>query len=150
MYMNKAIILGNLVQTPELKTTTNGNQVTNFSIATNENYTDRNGEKKNKAQFHNVTAFGKPAEIISQYSNKGENLLIEGKIETDAYEKNGETKYSTKIIVQNFQLGKNIQKEETTKQPKPPEEKPKPKMENKNAFKTQEHQEEINLNEIPF
>ena len=107
--VNKAIILGRLGRDPEIRHTPNGNSVCNFSIATSETWKDKNtGEKRERTEWHNCVSFGKQGEIIAQYVKKGDQLYIEGKIQTDEYEKEGQKHYSTKINVNSFSfIGSN-------------------------------------------
>jgi len=120
--MNKVFLLGNLGQDPIMKKT-DKITITSFSIATTERYKDKQGEKKTITEWHNVVTFGKLAEIVEKYVKKGDKLLIEGKIKTDEFEKDGIKRYSTKIIGKEMQmLGSknktNVNNEnETIKQP---------------------------------
>lgn len=101
--INKVILLGLLGQDPEVRYTASGTCVTTFSIATNEQYKDkRTGEKVEKAVWHNCVGFAKTGEIIGEYFKKGMKVYIEGSIDHQKYEKEGETKYITKIIVKDF------------------------------------------------
>ena len=107
MNLNKAIIVGNLTQDPEVRTTSSGDKVANFSVATNRMWTDKTtGEKQQKAEFHNVVLWRRLAEIAEQYLNKGSLVLIEGRIETRSWEgQDGNTRYKTEIVGENMQLG---------------------------------------------
>jgi single-strand DNA-binding protein len=106
MYINKAIIMGNLTRDPELKSLPSGIKVCSFSLATNRTWKDANGAKKDASEFHNVVAFGKPAEIIAQYSRKGSSLYAEGRIQTRSWDAtDGTKKYRTEIVLENFQFG---------------------------------------------
>jgi len=97
--VNKVIILGRLTKDPEIRFMPNGEGVANFSLATSESWKTKEGEKKEKAEFHNCVAYRKLSEVIGQYLRKGSQVYIEGKLTTEKYEKDGVTKYSTKIIV---------------------------------------------------
>jgi len=107
MNYNKAIIVGNITQDPEVRTTPSGDKVANFSVATNRTWTDKNtGEKQERAQFHNVVLWRRLAEIAEQYLNKGSLVLIEGRIETRSWEgEDGKKNYRTEIIGENIQMG---------------------------------------------
>jgi len=106
MNLNKAFILGNVTRDPENRALPSGKSVTSFGIATNRFYTDRNGEKKQDAEFHNVTAFGRLADISAQYLKKGSLVLIEGRIRTSSWQDaSGNRRYRTEIIAENLQLG---------------------------------------------
>lgn len=105
MYLNKALIYGNLTRDPELKSLPSGVQVCSFSLATNRVYKDRDGARQEATDFHNVVAFGRPGELIAQYMKKGRALFVEGRIQTRSWEKDGAKQYRTEIIVENFQFG---------------------------------------------
>ena len=105
MYLNKAILYGNLTRDPELKALPSGQQVANFSLATNRFYKDRDGAKQEQTEFHNVVAFGRQAELIGQYVKKGKPLYIEGRIQTRSWEKDGQKQYRTEVVIEQFQFG---------------------------------------------
>ncbi len=104
--VNKAIIVGNLGKEPDLRFMPNGKAVCNFTMATSESWKDKNtGAKKEETQWHRISAFGKVAEIISQYAHKGSKVYVEGKIKTRKWQnKDGVDQYTTEIIVEQFQL----------------------------------------------
>ena len=103
--LNKVMLIGNLGRDPEIRYSQQGLAVVNFSVATSEQWTDKNtGDKQEKTEWHNVVAFGKPAETLEKYLSKGSQVYIEGKLQTNTYEKEGQTHYSTKIVVGNFQF----------------------------------------------
>ncbi len=99
--VNKVILIGNLGQKPEIRYTSNGNAITNISIATSEIWKDKKtGEKKEKTEWHKVILFGKLAEISSKYLNKGSQIYIEGSLQTRKWkDKKGIERYITEIIV---------------------------------------------------
>lgn len=105
MNYNKAIIVGRVTGDPDIKKLPSGTMVANFSMATNRVYTVDN-EKKEEVTFHNIIAFGRLAELIGDYVNKGNLLLIEGRLQTRSWEDNktGEKKYKTEIILENLQF----------------------------------------------
>lgn len=105
MYLNKAIIVGNLTRDPELKTLPSGQPVTSFGMATNRYFKDRDGNKQDAVDYHNLIAFGKQAELIAQYLRKGSQLLVEGRIQTRSWDKDGQKMYRTEIIVEQMQFG---------------------------------------------
>jgi single-strand DNA-binding protein len=107
MYLNKVMLIGNLTRDPELKSLPSGTQVVNFGMATNRTYKDKNGEKKEVAEFHNVVAFGRLAEVISQYMKKGRQMYVEGRLQTRSWDdkETGKKNYRTEIIIENFQFG---------------------------------------------
>jgi len=106
MYLNKAIIIGNLTRDPELKSLPSGVQVAQFSLATNRVWKDKNGEKQESADFHNVVVFGRQAETTAQYLKKGSSCLVEGRIQTRSWEgQDGQKKYRTEIVADRVQFG---------------------------------------------
>ena len=107
MYLNKTIIVGNLTRDVELKALPSGQKVASFSIATNRTWKDANGAKQEAVEYHNVISYGKQAEVIAQYCKKGDQLLVEGRIQTRSWEDKDTTKkvYRTEIIVESFQFG---------------------------------------------
>jgi len=106
MNLNKAFLIGNLTRDPELKTLPSGKPVINFGLATNRTWTDQNGQKQQQAEFHNLVAFGKPAELIHQYMKKGGTLYVEGRLQTRTWDgQDGQKKSRTEVIVENFQFG---------------------------------------------
>jgi single-strand DNA-binding protein len=110
MYINKVTILGNLTRDPEMKSLPTGLKVVTFSLATNRSWKDQQGMKKESVEYHNVVAFGKPAEIINQYSKKGSSLYVEGRLQTRSWDDaSGVKKYRTEIVLENFQFGPKAQ-----------------------------------------
>lgn len=110
------MILGRCGQDPVVKHTTDGGQVTSFSLATT-NTSNRNGEKKESTEWHNCVAFGRTAEIAGQYLKKGSQALIEGSLRTSKYkDKEGNERSSTSIVVNQLTLlgGKSEAKEQFT------------------------------------
>jgi single-strand DNA-binding protein len=115
--LNKVIICGRTGQDPNVKHTTDGGQVTSFSIATT-NVANRNGEKKESTEWHNCVAFGRTAEIAGQYVKKGTQLLVEGSLRTSKYkDKEGNERQSTNIVVNQLTLlgGKSEKQEFVSK-----------------------------------
>lgn len=107
MYINKVTLLGNLTRDPETRALPTGIKVTTLSLATNRTWKDANGKKQDATEYHNVVAFGKLAEIISQYSKKGSSLYVEGRLQTRSWDDktSGEKKYRTEIVLESFQFG---------------------------------------------
>lgn len=106
MNLNKVLLIGNLTKDPELKALDGGVKVGKFTIATSRSWKDKDGQKQEDTQFINCVAFGKQAELIDQYMSRGSQMYIEGRLSTRTYEKDGEKKYFTEVIVENFQFGK--------------------------------------------
>jgi len=106
MNYNKAIIAGNLTRDPESKTLPNGQPVANFSVASNRRYTDKEGNRQQTTEFHNIVAFGKWADICSQYLKKGMPVLMEGRLRTNSWQgQDGVKRYRTDIIMEFMQMG---------------------------------------------
>jgi single-strand DNA-binding protein len=96
--LNKAQIIGNLGRDPEVKFLPSGQAVANFTVATNEQWQDKDGAKQERTEWHKVVFFGKLAEIIGQYLSKGQKVFIEGRLQTRNYEKDGQKHYITEIV----------------------------------------------------
>ena len=103
MNLNKAMIIGNVVRDPEIRTTPGGQNVTSFSVATNMVWKDAQGEKQEKVEFHNVVAWRRLAEITGQYLKKGSKVYIEGRLQTRNWDDpSGVKKYRTEIVADNM------------------------------------------------
>jgi single-strand DNA-binding protein len=103
--VNKAIILGNVGQDPEVRQTKNGTAVCNFSIATNKTWKTQDGQKQDKTSWHRVTAWGKVAEIAGQYVKKGSKVYVEGELEYGSFtNKDGVEVPTCEIVIQSLQL----------------------------------------------
>ena len=97
--VNKVILIGNLGNDPEQRVTQSGRAVTNFRVATNERWTDQNGQTQEKTNWHSIVVWGKQAESCARYLSKGRPVYVEGKLETRSYEdKDGATRYVTEVI----------------------------------------------------
>jgi single-strand DNA-binding protein len=107
MYLNKVIIVGNLTRDPELAAIPSGQKVCKFSVATNRVWKDKNGAKQESTSYHNVVVWGRQAETSAQYLKKGQQVMIEGRIETRSWDDKttGEKKYRTEIIADRVQFG---------------------------------------------
>lgn len=96
--VNKVILIGRLGQNPELKYTNNGTAVCTFSIATNNSYTNRDGERVDTTEWHNIVVWGRLAEICNEYLDKGRQVYLEGSLQTRSWEdRDGNTKYKTEV-----------------------------------------------------
>ena len=103
--LNRAQIIGNVTRDPEVRQTSGGQMVANFSVATNRVWTDSNGQKQEKAEFHNIVVWGKLAEIVSQYVTKGRKIFVEGRMQTRDWEgDDGQKRYRMEIVAENFIL----------------------------------------------
>lgn len=134
MYINKAIIYGNLTRDPELKVLPNGNAVVNFSVATNETWKDKSGAKQERVEYHNIVFYGKVAEVINQYCKKGSGIYVEGSMQTRSWEKDGVKQYKTEIVGSNFQFGS----------------KSSDRSSNEKSDTVEYSEDEINPDDIPF
>jgi len=102
--INKVILIGNVGRDPEVRKTPSGSTVTSFSLATTEKFTDKQGQRQEQTEWHNIVAWNKSAETMAQYLKKGSSVYIEGKLKTQSWEDNGVKKYRTEILVQQFQF----------------------------------------------
>lgn len=141
MNLNKVFLIGRLTQNPQIKTTSGGQTVCTFGLATNRFAKDpQSGEVKKMTEYHNIVLWRRLAEIASKYLSKGSLVLIEGRIQTRSWQgTNGNSYSKTEIVAEKIQLGPK-----TLSQKEPPEEKP-----------TEEEEipvieEEINIKDIPF
>jgi len=107
MYLNKAILIGNLTRDPELRSLPSGIKVCSFSIATNRVWKDKSGVRQESADYHNVVVFGRQAETVAQYMKKGSSILVEGRMQTRSWDDktSGEKKYRTEVIADRTQFG---------------------------------------------
>lgn len=157
MNLNKAMIIGNVVRDPEMRTTGTGQNVTSFSIATNLVWKDQSGQKQEKAEFHNIVAWRRLAEISNQYLKKGSKVYIEGRLQTRSWDDpNGVKKYRTEIIAENMIMldraggagdssynnqSNFSKKEDDFSQPEPQQSK---------SASADSNEEEISIEDIPF
>jgi len=147
MYLNKAIIIGNLTRDPELKSLPSGIQIATLGVATNRVWKDKNGAKQESADFHNVVVFGRQAETVSQYLKKGSSVLVEGRMQTRSWDANdGTKKYRTEVVADRVQFGPRRDGGQDTPSAKAPETK-----EDAPPIDTVDYPEEsVNVDDIPF
>ena len=105
MYLNKALLYGNLTRDPEVRALPSGQNVATFGLATNRTFKNKEGQQQEQTEFHNIVAFGRTAEVMGQYLKKGRPVFIEGRIQTRSWESEGRKNYRTEIVVDNFQFG---------------------------------------------
>ncbi len=107
MYLNKAIVIGNLTRDPELRSLPSGIKVCSFSLATNRVWKDKNNARQESTDYHNVVVFGRQAETVAQYMKKGSSILVEGRMQTRSWDDktSGEKKYRTEIVADRTQFG---------------------------------------------
>lgn len=104
--VNKVILVGNLGRDPEVRSLPSGQPVANFTLATNRRWRDKNGNRQEETEWHNIEVWGKQAEVAGQYLKKGKQIYLEGRIRTRSWEdkQTGEKKYRTEIVCENFQM----------------------------------------------
>ena len=103
--INKVILIGNLGRDPETRYSQGGSPVTNFSVATSENWRDRqSGEQQERTEWHNVVCFGRLAEIAGEYLRKGSKVYIEGSLRTSSWEQEGQKRYRTEVMARDLQM----------------------------------------------
>ncbi|HVY35783.1 MAG TPA: single-stranded DNA-binding protein [Candidatus Paceibacterota bacterium] len=152
MYLNKVFLIGNLTRDPELKAIPSGAKVATFGIATNRVWKDQSGARKEATDFHNIVAFGRPAETMAQYLHKGSSVMIEGRIQTRSWEgQDGKKNYRTEIIVEGFQFGPRTGGAPSSAPTKSASDAEVPQKDAPADLDTIEYpDEEINLEDIPF
>ncbi|TSC88785.1 MAG: single-strand DNA-binding protein [Parcubacteria group bacterium Gr01-1014_3] len=106
MNLNKVYLIGRMTADPILKVTPGNQQVTSFSIATNRVWKDKDGQKQDSTEFHNIVAWGKQAEVISKFMTKGSLLMVEGRLQTRSWDdKQGQKRKTTEIVAETVQFG---------------------------------------------
>lgn len=105
MYINKAMVYGNLTRDPELKSLPSGNAVTSFSLATNRIWNDQSGQRQESTDYHNIVVFGRQAETVAQYLKRGSSAFVEGRMQTRSWEQDGQKRYRTEIVADRVQFG---------------------------------------------
>lgn len=144
MYLNKAMIYGNLTRDPEKRALPSGQSVVSFAVATNRTYTDKEGKKQEQAEYHDVVAFGKLADVMGQWLKKGRPVYIEGRLQTRSWEQDGVKRYRTEIVAEGFQFGDGGTRSDAPAGAAPAD----AKADKGNAPEYPE--EEINPEDIPF
>jgi len=123
--VNKVILIGRLGKDPEMRYTSSGTAVVNFSLATNHFMKDQDGNNSDQTEWHQVVAFGRTAEVASEYLNKGKLVYIEGRLQTRSWDdQNGQKRYKTEVVCSNLQLlgskgDSELPQEETPEMEKP-------------------------------
>jgi single-strand DNA-binding protein len=144
--LNKVMLIGNLTKDPEAKTLPSGQSLSNFSLATNRTWKDKDGSKKEQAEFHNIIAWGKLAEICNQYLKKGAKVYIEGRLQTRSWDdQNGVKKYRTEIIAENLSMLSSRGTSTSTGSGSS-----KPQSQDEELPIIQADEEEINIEDIPL
>lgn len=150
MYLNKAIIIGNLTRDPELKSLPSGIKVCTFSVATNRTWKDKNGARQDSTEYHNIVVFARTAETVAQYMKKGSQILVEGRLQTRSWDDSatGTKKYRTEIVADTVQFGsKGI---DGASRPSTPSTGAKSEPQEENMDTIEYPDEEINAEDIPF
>ena len=161
--LNRAQIVGNLTRDPEMRYTPNGQAVTSFGVATNRRWKDKDGNNQDQTEFHNLVAWGKLAEIASQYLKKGNKVYVEGRLQTRTWEgQDGAKKNRTEIVAENmiFLTPKGapvssdaVPSDDEVKIQEVPSDEPDNKPSKKISAQKEEKDvdaDEINLDDIPF
>ena len=160
MDLNKAMLIGNITRDPELRSTPSGQSVANFGVATNRVWKDPNsGERRESAEFHNIVAWGRLAEICGQYLRKGSKVFVEGRLQTRSWQgQDGNKRYMTEVVMENMIMldrkpqgsapfqpaSQPVQSQAPNSQPPvtQPEEIP--------TIQIDENQDEVKIEDIPF
>lgn len=103
--LNRVMLMGNLCAEAELRTTNGGQAVLKLRLATNESYLDRDRQRKERVEYHSITVWGRRAEALSKFLQKGSRIFVEGSLHTSSYEKDGQKRYSTEVVANNIILG---------------------------------------------
>ena len=158
MNVNKVILVGRLTRDPEVRNTNSGQTVASISIATNRFWKDKNGQKQDQTEFHNVVLWGRLGEIAGQYLTKGAETFIEGRLQTRKYTaKDGTERRVTEVVAENMQLGSRAQGNSANSSFKPYN-KPVVPVENTSQSKEEEiptinldeEQDEVKIEDVPF
>jgi single-strand DNA-binding protein len=165
MDLNKVMLIGNVTQDPEVRTTPQGQNVCSFSVATNLTWTDQSGQRQQRPEFHNIVAWRKLADICAQYLQKGKKVYIEGRLQTRNWQgQDGVKRYRTEVIADNMIMlsgGPGAKGNDLGGKAASPESVPTVQLDDVKAGakpvtvaagkgKTEEKEETINIEEIPF
>ena len=103
--LNKVMLIGNLGRDPEIRYTQAGSAVANFSLATTDRWTDRQGQRQERTEWHDIVAFDRLADLAQNYLKKGKSVYIEGRLQTRSWEdKNGNTRYTTEVVCNSLEM----------------------------------------------
>jgi single-strand DNA-binding protein len=152
--LNRAMLVGNLTRDPELRYTPSGQPVCSFGLATNRRFKNASGELQERVEFHNIVAWGKLAEIVSQILKKGNRAYVDGRLQTRSWEgQDGMKRQRTEIVMENFipLTPKGMTKEVEEELPvEVVAEEPASKKSKTKSAEKEKKEEEIDLDEIPF
>lgn len=124
--LNQATLFGNLGADPELRVTPSGTSVLKLRMATTESYLDRNNTRQERTEWHSITVWGKRADALAKILSKGDKILIQGRIRTSTYEKNGEKRYRTEIHAEQIFLAGGARRQQPASGPQPQQRAPAP------------------------
>jgi single-strand DNA-binding protein len=162
MALNKVLLIGNMTRDPELRSTSSGQSVSSFGLATNRVWKDPGtGEKKEAVEFHNIIMWGRLAEISGQYLRKGSKIFLEGRIQTRSWQdQSGNKRYTTEIVAENMQM---LDRKPQTGTPYQPASQPaapqspqspaaptQPQPEEIPTIQIDDNQDEVKIEDIPF
>lgn len=158
MNLNKIFVLGNLTRDPEVRSLPSGQNVVNFAVATNRIWNDKNGQKQQDTQFHNIVVFGRMADTCAKYLNKGKMVLVEGRIQNRSWDAaDGTKKYRTEIVAEGIQLGPKTAGESVNSgnaslsSSRPNNSAHRPELKDKEDIPIIEQEtEEVDISDIPF
>lgn len=150
--MNIAILVGRLAHTPELKALPSGSKVANASLATNYFYKDKNDQKQEGTDWHNLVAYGKTAETMAQWLKGGDQVIIHGAIKTRTWDgEDGKKRYRTEILVERFEFGaKNMKRDDRQEHPKDDGDQSDDREPSRKSDGIEYPEEDINPEDIPF
>lgn len=149
---NQAIIMGNLTRDPELRSTTGGQQVASFAVATNRTWNSPSGERQEAVEYHEIVAWGKLGELASQYLTKGRKVLIVGRLQTQSWEKDGVKRQRTEIVAAdiNFLDGRSESGDNQYDSAPAPAAPKSDKKKDEVVIQDLDETSSINLDDIPF
>jgi single-strand DNA-binding protein len=155
MNVNKVVLVGRLTRDVEIRNTASGQSVASISMATNRFWKDKNGQRQEQTEFHNVVLWGRLAEIAGQYLNKGQEVFIEGRLQTRKYTgKDGLERRTTEIVAENMQLGARSQgsssQNSNFKQNNNPAQKKESPAEEIPTINLDEEENEVKIEDVPF
>jgi len=157
MNVNKVLLVGRLTRDPEVRNTQSGQTVTSVSMATNSFWKDKNGQRQERTEFHNVVLWGRLGEIAGQYLTKGAEAYIEGRLQTRKYTtKDGMERRTTEIVAENLQLGARAQSGQGAPRSFTPAAPSQPAPASASAeepiptINLDEEQDEVKIEDVPF
>ena len=157
MNVNKVFLVGRLTRDPEMRSTSGGQTVASLSIATNRFWKDKNGQRQDQTEFHNIVLWSRLAEIAGQYLIKGQEVYIEGRLQTRKYTaKDGAERRTTEIVAENMQLGQKSRGQsgqgyQTSGTPATPEKKEKKEISEEDIPTINlDEEDEVKIEDVPF